>query len=79
METSLNEMAAVREAILYLLRQQVEALNSPLLTDAQLRDCYERQKRLQDLRDRMQALTSAGEPSSFVLPAALASAHPASS
>lgn len=71
METSLSDIVAVREAILYLLRQQVEALNSPLLTDAQLRDCYERQARVQELRERLQATANAEGAPSFVPPGAV--------
>ena len=50
---------AVRHEILQLLRQQMEALNSPLgLTDARLRECYERQGRVQELREKLQALSN---------------------
>jgi hypothetical protein len=50
------DVVAVRVEILRLLRQQMEALNSPLgLTDEKLRECYERQGRVQELRDELQA------------------------
>lgn len=52
-----ENMVAVRQEILDLLRQQMEALNSPLgLTDARLTECYERQARVQELRERLEAL-----------------------
>jgi len=55
-----EDTAAVRREILELLRQQMEALDSPLgLTDAKLTECYERQARVQELRERLQAATSA--------------------
>jgi hypothetical protein len=51
-------MAALRREILDLLRQQMEALDSPLgLTDARLTECYERQARVQELREKLQAAT----------------------
>jgi lipopolysaccharide biosynthesis regulator YciM len=51
------DVVAVRVEILRLLRQQMEALNSPLgLTDEKLRECYERQGRVQELRDKLQAM-----------------------
>lgn len=54
-----DEIAAVRQEIYDLLRLQMEALNSPLgLTDARLSECYERQSRVQELRERLQALTN---------------------
>ena len=53
-----DDMAAVRREILDLLRLQIEALDSPLgLTDARLTECYERQARVQELREKLQALT----------------------
>jgi hypothetical protein len=54
-----GNIAAVRQEIMDLLRQQMEALNSPLgLTDARLSECYERQARVQELREKLQAATS---------------------
>jgi hypothetical protein len=51
-----EDRVAVREEILDLLRQQMEALDSPLgLTDSQLSECYERQTRVQELREKLQA------------------------
>jgi hypothetical protein len=49
-------MVAVRPEILDLLRLQMEALDSPQgLTDAQLRECYVRQNRVQEFREKLQA------------------------
>ena len=42
----------VRQEIILLLRAQLEALaNLSILSDAQLADCYNRQQRVQELRD----------------------------
>jgi len=58
MPATAEEIAAVRQEILDLLRQQMEALDSPLgLTDARLTECYERQARVQELREKLQAAT----------------------
>ena len=60
MQTGAEQIGAVRQEILELLRQQMEALDSPLgLTDARLSECYERQARVQELREKLQALSSA--------------------
>jgi hypothetical protein len=57
MQAGAEEMLAVRQEIMHLLRQQMEALDSPLgLTDARLSECYERQARVQELREKLQAL-----------------------
>jgi len=46
--------------MVYLLRQQMEALDSPLgLTSARLTECYERQARVQELREKLQAAITA--------------------
>src|ERR1700731_3744387 len=59
MQTGAEQIGAVRQEILELLRQQMEALDSPLgLTDARLSECYERQARVQELRETLQALSS---------------------
>jgi hypothetical protein len=59
MSTGAEDMMAVRKQIVHLLHQQMEALDSPLgLTDERLTECYERQTRVQELRDRLQALAS---------------------
>jgi hypothetical protein len=52
----LNDMEAVRQEILSLLRQQMEALDSPDgLTDDQLKQCYLRHDRVQELREVLQS------------------------
>jgi len=57
-----EDIVAVRREMLDLLRQQMEVLNSaPELTDSQLRECYDRQGRVQELREKLQA-SSSGEP-----------------
>jgi hypothetical protein len=59
MQAGAEEIVAVRQEILHLLRQQMEALDSPLgLTDARLSECYERQARVQELREKLQALSN---------------------
>lgn len=59
MSAGAEDMMAVRKQIVHLLHQQMEALDSPLgLTDERLTECYERQARVQELRDRLQALAS---------------------
>ncbi len=46
MQVESEDIVAARREILDLLRQQMEALNSPLgLTDEKLRECYDRQDR----------------------------------
>jgi hypothetical protein len=58
-----EDIAAVRREILDLLCQQMEALDSPLgLTDAVLSECYERQARVQELREKLQVAANS-EPS----------------
>jgi hypothetical protein len=55
-----EDVAAVRREIIDLLRQQMEALDSPLgLTDTRLMECYERQARVRELREKLQAATTA--------------------
>ena len=59
MQSQAEEIVAVRQEILELLRRQMEALDSPLgLTDARLTECYERQARVQELREKLQAFSS---------------------
>jgi hypothetical protein len=59
MQSGSEDMMAVRKQIVHLLHQQMEALDSPLgLTDERLTECYERQARVQELRDRLQALAN---------------------
>jgi hypothetical protein len=55
-----EDMLAVRREMLELLRRQMEVLNSGLeLTDTQLRECFDRQGRVQDLRETLQAALNA--------------------
>jgi hypothetical protein len=57
MPSEAEEIVAVRREIVSLLRQQMEALNSPEgLTDTTLIQCYERQARVQELRETLQAV-----------------------
>jgi hypothetical protein len=57
-----EDMEALRQEILGLLRRQMEALDSPDgLTDDQLRDCYLRQNRVQELREMLQAAAASQE------------------
>jgi len=67
MQAGAEEIVAVRQEILQLLRRQMEALDSPLgLTDARLIECYERQGRVQELREKLNAmLMSATEAESL--------------
>ena len=51
-----DEISILRQEILYLLSQQMAALDSPLgLSDSGLTECYRRQERVQELRERLQA------------------------
>jgi hypothetical protein len=55
MQRVIEDVVAVRQEILDLLRQQMEALDSPLgLTDTKLKECYDRQTRVQELREQLQ-------------------------
>ena len=50
-----------------MLRQQMESLDSPEgLTDSQLIECYNRQGRVQELREKLQVLL--GEQEAFSTP-----------
>lgn len=51
----------LRQEILELLRRQMDALDSPSLSDEQLRQCYLRQARVQQLREKLQAATGCGD------------------
>jgi hypothetical protein len=64
MPSQVEDMVAVRREILDLLHQQIVVLNSaPELTDDQLRECYERQGRVQELRDKLLAFLNVEQPS----------------
>jgi uncharacterized protein YnzC (UPF0291/DUF896 family) len=61
-DAELEDMAALRQEMLSLLRQQMEALDSPAgLTVNQLRECYLRQNRVQELREMLQAASVSPE------------------
>jgi hypothetical protein len=56
MKTEAEDIVAARREMFVLLRQQMEALDSPLgLTDEMLRECYDRQARVQELREKLEA------------------------
>jgi hypothetical protein len=56
MQPQAEDIVAARREMLDLLRQQMEVLNSaPELTDSQLRECYDRQGRVEELREKLQA------------------------
>ncbi len=60
MRSEPEDLVAVRREMMDLLRQQVEALNSPLgLTDEKLRECHERQARVQELREKLEETANA--------------------
>jgi hypothetical protein len=62
MQPQAEDIVAVRGEMLDLLRQQMEVLDSaPELTDSQLRECYDRQGRVQQLREKFEASLN-GEP-----------------
>ena len=57
-----ENIVAVRREMLDLLRQQMESLDSAGgLTDSQLIECYNRQGRVQELREKLQALLAEQE------------------
>jgi hypothetical protein len=52
-----EDVVALRSEILELLRQQTEVLDTPRgLTHDQLRQCYDRQSRVRQLREKLQAI-----------------------
>lgn len=74
-----QDVVAVRREIIDLLRLQLEALDSPQgLTETKLMECYERQTRVQELRDQLQELSNRREAESGFLfnPAMAASVAP---
>jgi hypothetical protein len=53
MQSEREDRLAARREILDLLRERMESLDSPLgLTDEQLKQCYHRQARVQELREK---------------------------
>jgi hypothetical protein len=65
MQVETAEILAVRAEIMDLLRQQLAALDSTgELSDITLMECYDRQARVQELREKLQSSSYAkeGEP-----------------
>ncbi|MGA9390363.1 MAG: hypothetical protein WBV69_07950 [Candidatus Sulfotelmatobacter sp.] len=57
MQEHTTEIAAVRAEIMKLLHQQLEALDSREgLSDTKLMECYDRQGRVQALREQLQTI-----------------------
>ena len=55
MQVQTDGMLDVRQEMIELLRQQMSVLESgDDLSDAQLRECYERQGRVQQLREKLE-------------------------
>ena len=68
MQEQTAEIAALRAEIMKLLHQQLEALDSPEgLTDTKLMECYDRQGRVQALREQLQMIANTGGDSSNVI------------
>jgi hypothetical protein len=62
MQEETAEIAAIRIEIMKLLRQQLEALDTAEgLTDNKLMECYDRQARVQALREQLQTLAQMKE------------------
>lgn len=61
MPAEIEDLVAARQEIWDLLRQQVETLGSSQeLTDRQLIECYNRQLRVQELREKLENLSTRG-------------------
>jgi hypothetical protein len=61
MPAETNDIVAIRREIWTLLRKQLEALESAsVLTDGELMQCYERQARVQELREKLEASCEPG-------------------
>jgi hypothetical protein len=55
MPATTEDIVAMRQEIWELLRRQMAILNSPEgLSDGKLMECYERQARVQELREKLQ-------------------------
>jgi hypothetical protein len=66
MQAGLEDLGAVRQEMLALLRQQMDALDSLQgLTRDQLRECYVRQTRILELRDQLQAASNPEHETQF--------------
>ena len=61
-QSQVEDVVGVRREIVVLLALQLEALDSPQgLTEAKLMECYQRQTRVQELRDQLQAISDLKE------------------
>lgn len=57
MQSQVEGATGIRREMMNLLRQQVKILDSSReLSDIQLRECYDRQSRVQALREELQAI-----------------------
>jgi hypothetical protein len=57
MQSQVEGATGIRREMMNLLRQQVKILDSSReLSDIQLRECYDRQSRVQALREKLQAI-----------------------
>ena len=67
MQAETAETVAIRAEIMDLLRQQLAALDSTgELSDTTLIQCYDRQARVQELREKLQSISYAKESESPV-------------
>jgi hypothetical protein len=61
MPAEIEDIVAARREIWSLLQKQLEALNSPSgLTDGELIACYDRQTKVQQLREKLEATRDPG-------------------
>jgi hypothetical protein len=61
-QSQVEDVVGVRREIVVLLALQLEALDSPQgLTEAKLMECYQRQTRVQEWRDQLQAISDLKE------------------
>jgi hypothetical protein len=67
MHASFENVADIRNEMMRLLRQQMSALDSPAgLTYEQLRECYVRQTRVQELREMLQSAIASQEDAAVI-------------
>lgn len=62
MPSDLDEIGAVRREIWNLLKLQMETLGSPELTDRQIIECYNRQIRVLELREKLEVRIPENRP-----------------
>ena len=61
MQLSAEELTAIKREMVSLLRLQMENLESAQgLTDEKLAECYARQSRIQELREKLQEVLNSG-------------------